>query len=307
MVSALLAGGLEATVIAGLVARLNDALMRPILRWAEADLGPPPAPYAWMVFGSEGRMEQILLTDQDNALVYADEGAPHAAWFERLAERVNTDLEAAGFPVCPGGYMARRWHGTMASWLERFRGWIAVPTPQAQLVASIFFDFRRVGGALDLEPLQRLLDGAAQAPLFLRMQAQDALRFRPPQGLLLRLRGTASEVDLKLQGISPIVLLARTHALAAGSRSRATLERIADAVRAGRLAEEPAAAVADAYRFLLGLRLRHQLRQASAGKPTGNKVRLAELSALERSRLKDTFRAIRVWQEQAAYEFQVDA
>jgi len=307
MVSGLLAGGLETTVIAGLVARLNDALMRPILRWAEADLGPPPAPYAWIVFGSEGRMEQTLLTDQDNALVYADEGAAHAGWFGRLAERVNADLEAAGFPVCPGGYMARSWHGTLSSWKERFQGWIDVPTPKAQLVASIFFDFRRVGGELDLEPLERLLDSAAGKPLFLRMQAQDALRFRPPQGLLLRLRGASSEVDLKLQGISPIVLLARCYALAIGSRSRATLARLAAAARAGRLSEEEATAVTEAYRYLLALRLRLQLRMASAGKPVGNKVRLTELTGMERSRLKDAFRAIRVWQEESAYEFKVEA
>src|SRR5512138_493662 len=102
MASSLLAGGLDATVIAGLVARLNDALLGPILRWAEQDLGPPPAPYAWIAFGSEGRMEQTLLTDQDNALVFADEGAARADWYRALAERVNEDLEAAGFPACPG-------------------------------------------------------------------------------------------------------------------------------------------------------------------------------------------------------------
>ena len=137
-------------MIARLVARLNDALMRTLLRWAEADLGPPPAPYAWIVFGSEGRMEQTLLTDQDNALVYAEDGKDHADWYRALAERVNADLEAAGFPRCPGGYMARSWNGPLSEWLARFEGWIEVPTPKALLVASIFFDFRRVGGALDL-------------------------------------------------------------------------------------------------------------------------------------------------------------
>ena len=116
MVSALLAARLDPVMIAGLVARLNDALLRPILRWAEADLGPAPAPWAWVALGSEGRMEQTLLTDQDNALVFADEGAGARAWYQAFAERVNDDLEAAGFPRCPGGYMARNWLGTMAEW-----------------------------------------------------------------------------------------------------------------------------------------------------------------------------------------------
>jgi len=307
MVSALLAGGLEATVIAGLVARLNDALMRPLLRWAEADLGPPPAPYAWIVFGSEGRMEQTLLTDQDNALVFADEGAAQADWYRRLAEVVNGDLLAAGFPVCPGGFMARTWHGTLTSWRERFRGWIEVPTPQALLVASIFFDYRRVGGTLDLSVLEALVGEAGARPVFLKLLAQDALRFRPPAGLLLRLRGTASIVDLKLHGISPIVFLTRCHALESGIAARPTLERLAATVRAGKLDAAAESRVAEAFRFLLGLRLRLQLRAAVAGKPVTNVVRMAELSAMERSRLRDAFHAIRSWQEGGAYQFKADA
>jgi CBS domain-containing protein len=73
MASVLFNGGLEPTVIGGFVARLNDTLLTRILRWAESELGPPPTPYAWVVFGSEGRMEQMVLTDQDNALVYGDD------------------------------------------------------------------------------------------------------------------------------------------------------------------------------------------------------------------------------------------
>ena len=125
------------------MARLNDALVRRILQWAEADLGPPPAPYAWLVFGSEGRMEQTLLTDQDNALAYADEGAARQDWYESLALRVNTDLETAGFPRCPGGRMARRWNRTMSGW----RAEIAECVEARPHDAAIFFDLRAVGGA----------------------------------------------------------------------------------------------------------------------------------------------------------------
>jgi CBS domain-containing protein len=306
MASSLVAGGLDATVIAGLVARLNDALLRPILRWAEADLGPPPAPYAWIVFGSEGRMEQTLLTDQDNALVYADEGAAHGEWYRALAERVNADLEAAGFPPCPGGYMARQWHGPLSDWKQRFEGWIEVPAPKALLVASIFFDFRCVGGTLDLEPLEALLERAAQRPVFLRLLAADALDMHPPPGLLLRLKGESSVVDLKGHGLSPIVSTARRFALQAGTRARGTLARLDRAQRAGLLEAEDAATISESYRFLLGLRLRLQLRMASEGRPITSKVKLAELGEIERSRLKDAFRAIRHWQERSAFQFGID-
>jgi CBS domain-containing protein len=303
MVSALLAGGLEADVIAGYVARLNDALVRRVLAFAEADLGAAPAPYAWLTMGSEGRMEQTLLTDQDNALVFADEGEPQRAWFQALAERTNADLEAAGFPRCSGGYMASRWNGTTSEWAQRFAGWFEARKPQELLEASTFFDIRKVAGRLDLEPLEQALSRTAQHPVFLRYLAQAALDLRPPSSLGLRLR-ESSEVDLKMQGLSPIVCLARCYGLEIGSPARNTRERLEAAVKEGLMSAEVFGAVSEAYRFLLGLRLRLQLRLLAEGRPVNNKVALAALSGIERSRLKDSFRAVKTWQEMAAYHYQ---
>ena len=124
---------------------------------AEADLGAPPCRWAWLALGSEGRMEQTLLTDQDNALVWEAQGDAERAWFVAFAERVNADLEAAGFPRCPGGYMARSWNGTLEEWRRRFEDWIDAPSPEALLRGAIFFDFRRVAGTLALAPLEATL------------------------------------------------------------------------------------------------------------------------------------------------------
>jgi CBS domain-containing protein len=303
MVAALLAGGLEADVIAGYVARLNDALLRRLLVFAEADLGEPPAPYAWLVMGSEGRMEQTLLTDQDNAMVFADEGEPHRAWFQALAERVNADLEAAGFPACHGGYMAKKWLGSVSDWVQRFAGWFEARKPQELLEASTFFDYRKVGGGLDIGPLEEALSTTAQHPVFLRYLARAAIDLRPPGSLLLRLRESA-ELDLKLQGLSPIVLLARCYGLEIGSRERNTHARLEAAVKAGLMSQDVFNVVSEAYKYLLGLRLRLQLKLATQGKPVVNKLALTDLSAIERSRLKDSFRAIKNWQEMAAYHYQ---
>ncbi len=306
MTAVLLGGGLDATVIAGFVARLNDALVHRIVRWAEAELGPAPAPWAWIAFGSEGRMEQTLLTDQDNALVYSDEGEGSRAWYAALAERVNGDLVAAGFPECPGGYMAKRWHAPLSEWTRRFRDWIDAPSPQALLEAAIFFDFRRVAGGLSLEPLDDALAGAADRPVFLRFLAKSALDFRPPPMLLLRLKGGSSVVDLKAHGISPIVFLARCYGLEAGTRARGTLERIDAAQRAARVDEDVGTRVAEAYRYLIGLRLRLQLRRLTAGEPLSNTVALSELAALERTKLKDALRAVKSWQDAGAFHFKLD-
>lgn len=305
MTSSLLDNGLEAIAIAGLVARLNDAVLRRLLAWAEADLGPAPAPYAWIAFGSEGRMEQTLLTDQDNALVYADAGADRREYWQALAERVNADLEAAGYPRCLGGYMARRWHGTLSEWTRRFHGWIDAPSPQALLDAAIFFDFRRVGGEAPLDALEAEMRQAPDRPVFLRFLARSAMEFKPPQALLLRLR-SAPAVDLKLQAISPIVFLARCYGLEVGTSSRATLERLEAARRAGALDEEVSGLVADAYRFLLALRLRLQLRALAEGRSASHRVVLPELDPVERARLKDAFRAIKRFQESAALHFRTE-
>jgi CBS domain-containing protein len=304
MVAALLAGGLNPVVIAGFVAQLNDALMKRILHWAEEDLGKPPAPYAWIALGSEGRQEQTLLTDQDNALVFADEGASSREYFTALADRANTDLSAAGFPRCPGGYMARNHCGTLSEWRDRFAGWVADPTAQGVLEAAIFFDFRRVAGSLDLTPLQEILDGIPRREAFLRSLVRQALDFRPPPLLLLRLRG-GNDLDLKRQGIAPVVFLARCYGLAVGSQARSTLERLRAATRAGLMGPEASASVIDSYRYLLGLRLRMQLKMISEGKVPTNVVSLSHVSGIERSRLKDSLRAIASWQDKAAYRYQV--
>jgi len=306
MASALFNGGLEPTVIGGFVARLNDTLITRILRWAEADLGPPPTPYAWLVFGSEGRMEQMVLTDQDNALVWGEDVPGAREYFTALADKAITDLVAAGFPRCPGGYMSTKWLGELGWWQERFRGWLEKPTPQALLEASIFFDFRAVHGHLDVSRLRAVSARAAGARTFLSAMAKSAVTFRPPGGLALRLRSESAKFDMKLKGISPIVFLARVYGLESSARTSNTLERLRAAVEGGLIGEDTCATLSEAYRFLLRVRLRTQILAISEGKPASNMVSLSDLSSMERSRLRDAFRAIEVWQERAAYHYRTD-
>jgi CBS domain-containing protein len=199
--------------------------------------------------------------------------------------------------------MARSWNGPLSEWIRRFEGWIDSPQPQALLEASIFFDYRRVEGDLDLAPLDAVVARSAENATFLRFLARSAMIFKPPPLLLLRIRGGSSEVDLKLHGISPVVFLARCYALEAGTVARNTLERIAAAARAGLIEDETAETVAEAYRFLLGLRLRLQLEMMARGQPATNRIALSELGPIERSRVKDSFRAVRSWQDRAAFHY----
>jgi CBS domain-containing protein len=300
---ALFAGGLGVAQIAGAVAALGDVLARRLLALAERDLGPAPCPYAWMALGSEGRMEQVLMTDQDNALAYRDASDEARAYFGRLAARVVDGLLRAGFPACPGGYMATAWRRPLADWQALFRGWIERPEPQALLEAQVFFDFRAVHGELSLEPLDRVLAVARRRDLFLAGLARAALRGRPPLGFRGRIRTEDGAVDLKAGGIAAIVMLARTYGLAAGSTARPTLERIAAAAAAGTLSRSGAEILGESFRFLTRLRLQEQLRALRAGEPPSNSVRIDALSELERRRLGEAFEAVRKLQDATALRF----
>ncbi len=146
--------GLDVLQIGQVVARINDTMTSRLLSLAERDLGPPPTPYAWFVFGSEGRMEQLLLTDQDNGLVYEQPSPEADAYFARLAQQVVDALIAVGFPPCRGGYMAVNWRWPLDEWTRLFRSWVESPTPQAYIsIQSFFFAYLQHNEVL--APLQK--------------------------------------------------------------------------------------------------------------------------------------------------------
>ena len=303
-VEMLFRGGLAAPQIGRIISTLNDTLISRLVQLAEEELGPPPMPYAWIVFGSEGRSEQALLTDQDNALVYAEPSDAARDYFAALAAYVVDRLVAAGFPPCPGGYMATHWCMPLSDWVDLFAGWIARPEPQALMEAGIFFDFRPVHGGLSLEPLEQQLADAHQNGIFLAYMAQAANTFAPPLGFFNRIRSEDGYIDLKKGGIAPIVGLARALALAAGSRQRSTLERLQAAVQGGKLSSEGADNLAGAFQFFLHVRLRRQLATVQGGATPDNRIGLKELTAREQRLLKDAFVMVRELQEAIASQLQ---
>lgn len=310
MVERLFRGGLKVGQIGRVFASLNDALIRRLCRLAEAELGPPPVPYAWLVFGSEGRMEQALLTDQDNALVYGDTPTGDAAaaaaakdYFARLAALVVADLVTAGFPPCPGGCMATNWNKPLEAWRETVRGWIDVPTPDNLMVSSIFFDFRAVAGSLDVSPLEDLVAGASGNQIFMAHLARVSLRFKPPLGLFQQIQATDDKVDLKKRAIAPVVAAARVWALEAGVRARPTRERLEAAIEAGVVSRDLGRTLVETYRFLLQLRLREQLAALDGGGAPDNDVNVKALSSLQRRHLKDAFGVIREMQGAVAQRY----
>ncbi|MDX1674867.1 MAG: DUF294 nucleotidyltransferase-like domain-containing protein [Longimicrobiales bacterium] len=300
-------GGVEAARIGRLIAGLNDTVVRNALRLAEEELGAPPREYEWIVFGSEGRMEQTLLTDQDNALIWAGDADPEvAAYFDRLASRVVGTLLRAGFPRCKGGYMATRWAMPMEEWRRQFRRWIELEEPTALMDAANFFDFRGVRGELPLEPLHELLATAGRNQIFLAHLAAASMAFKPPLGIFGRLKDHDGGIDLKRDGIIPIVGIARVHGLAAGSRARASRQRLQDAAEAGVVAPDDADTLSEALGFLLRLRLRAQLAARKRGEAPSNTIDIETLSTLERRHLKEAFLLVRDAQDAMAQRYRTE-
>lgn len=295
-VESLFHGGLGAAQIGRIISSLNDSLIARLVSLVETELGPPPQPYAWIVFGSEGRSEQMLLTDQDNALVYAAPTAAADAYFQTLAGKVVDGLIQAGFPPCPGDYMATNWCMALEQWTELFQSWVRTPEPQALMEAGIFFDFRPVHGELSLEPLEEILETAHKNSLFIGHMVRAAQEFNPPLGFFNRIRSQGGKIDIKQGGIAPITGLARACALAAGSRERSTLERLVVAAEAGTISREGAENLAETFQFLLRLRLRQQLADLQVGIAPSNLLTLDALSGMEQRYLKDALVNIRQMQ-----------
>lgn len=312
-VGALLDAGARVSDIGQVVAVANDALLVRLLRDAEARLGKPPCPYAWLVMGSEGRYEQTLRTDQDNALVYADDAPPEAEpYFAQLATRVVEHLVSCGVPRCPGNIMATNpeWRQPLTVWQSYFRRWIHMPEEEALLRVGIFFDYRQVHGGLDADSVLRpIIESGRRERIFLSRLARAALRQSPPLGFfrqfVVERHGTGRDlVDLKERGTALIVDLARLFALEAGSAVNNTLARLKIAAGRSSLSEKGAEELAAAFEFLSLLRLRYQYQQLRRGEETTNQMPVSKLTKLEQEELKRAFRAVSNIQRSVEFAFQ---
>jgi CBS domain-containing protein len=296
--------GVDADHIGRFVSSIGEQAHARILSLAEADLGPPPVPYALVAFGSLARNEQALGSDQDNGFVLGAgyNAAVHDGYFGALAQKLCEGLDGAGYVYCPGNIMASNpaQRLSLADWQQNFAHWIGSPDPQAILNSTIFFDMRAVAGARDLvEDLrQHVFSLAKKNNIFQSFIARSAAGTRIPLGFFrnLVLEHDAVEgavLDLKHQAIAPIVDIARAHALAGGSLEVNTAERLRVAAETGSLHPQSAADLSDCFEFVRDIRFRHQARQIKAGQLPTNKLSPESLSRFEREHLRDAFKIIR--------------
>lgn len=300
--------GETAATLGHVVTCIGDALGCRLLILAEERLGPPPVSYAWIAYGSQGRQELGLQSDQDNALILANayDARQHGDYFRQLAERVCDGLAACGFAYCPGQMMANnpRWRQALPDWLATFADWMRHADPQKARLASNLFDFRLIHGDPALsQPLRDLIAReAASQESFLSHLVANAGAAPPPLGLfrhfvVARSGEHEGQLDLKRDGILPIVDLARIHALATGCTETGTSSRLQAVAGSARLNREGADTLQAALDFMLALRVSLQRRQMTGGQAVDNFIAPASLSAWERRHLRDAFAAIAAAQQ----------
>ncbi|QII99463.1 CBS domain-containing protein [Stutzerimonas balearica] len=303
LVDNMLAHGASSTQITHIITLLNDHTVSRVIELAIEALGDPGIEFTWLCFGSEGRREQTLHTDQDNGMLFEASDAAEAALIRGrllpLAERINRDLDTCGFTLCKGNIMASNPELCLSrqEWGRRFSSFIREATPENLLSSTIFFDLRAVWGPEDgCEQLRRdLLEEIADNRLFQRMMAENALRHRPPVGrfrdfVVTRKGDGKATLDLKVQGLTPFVDGARLLALSNGIDACNTLDRLHQLAEKGIIEEKDGAAYEEAYHFIQQTRMQHHQQQARDGASYSNRLDPDTLNALDRRILRESFR-----------------
>jgi len=296
----LLAQGVQATPLTELISQLNDRLTARIVHLMaerhKRDLGV----MCWLAFGSEGRAEQTIATDQDNGLIFLSEHPEQdrPAWLA-FAQDVNQALAQCGFPLCTGNVMASNPECclTPSEWQQRFTRWIDQGTPEHLLAASIYFDLRPIAGAVELvQPLRELIRRkAATAPRFCKLLAAEVLRTPPPLDWLGRIESEDQAFDLKRLGTGVLVAIARLRALEQGIDENNTLKRFAAVAELRKLPPQRSEAWATAFEFLQMLRLRVQFPDSAfrvPGSDNPNLIALDRLNDIDRRILKESLRVV---------------
>lgn len=318
LISQMIAQGVQVDQITQIITLLNDHITRRVIEICRQEFPKPSVTYTWIAFGSEGRQEQTLKTDQDNGILFElPEGASADAAREELlplARRINEALDQCGYPLCQGNIMAGNPECCLSAqeWRQRFSHWADHGSPEHLLKSSIFFDFRAIEG--DPEPVQELRSWLSERvrhnSRFLHQMAANALRNRPPLGLVRDFVVSdnghhPNTIDLKIQGLTPFVDGARILALAHGVEETSTLERIRGLAEARHVSQGEAQAWINAYSYIQLLRMRHHRDQEARGEPTGNRVNPDSLNDLDRRILKEAFRQARKLQSRISLDYQL--
>jgi CBS domain-containing protein len=309
--------GAQPETLTNLITMVADAVLEKLVSFAVEQAGPPPCEFAFIIMGSEGRNEQTLKTDQDNAIVYQDLDDPAEAkraadYFLDLAAQICGWLDQAGFDFCEGNNMAQNpaWCQPLSVWKRYFFQWIHAAKPEDLLNSSIFFDFRWAWGskALAEELTDYLFESLGGWSGFFRNMVENALYFKPPLGffrnIVVQSKGERKDsFDIK-RAMMPIIDFARIYALKLGIRETNTLLRLEQIQQNRLLTKEEYDDIVQSYRYLMNLRFIRQITAITeeSGR-ADNFINPKQLSRIDQTMLKEIFKRIEGIQQKMGIEF----
>ncbi|MDR5904686.1 putative nucleotidyltransferase substrate binding domain-containing protein [Franzmannia qiaohouensis] len=305
LVRALMAQGVKLRFAMGLLAALNGRIMAKAWGFAIDEVHRDAS--CLIVMGSEGRGEQILKTDQDNALILAD----GHAWPECEAQmrEVTETLIRLGYPPCPGNIMVSNpdWVGSVSEWRERIARWAARRDGDSLMKLAIMLDAHAVAGqtALLEQVRDELFERCRRDEILLSYFARTALRFSTPLTLFGSLKKPQHGIDIKKGGIFPIVHGVRTLALERGIRATSTLDRLDALAEDGRLEANFAEDLGEALALFTELRLRQQLER-DGDSEDANRVVVQQLSSLERDLLREALHMVKDFKQRLSQRFHLE-
>ncbi len=307
----LMADGALASNACKIVSEFNDKVVRKVIRFAESELGPPPAPYVWLGLGSEGRKEQTLFTDQDNAIVFSGRSEAIEGYFRQFSNIVVQGLNICGIPLCKGNVMATnpQFSGDLDDWKKRLSRWVTNrDLGEKELMdAYVFLDFRSLDGDASLaQGLRSHIHQLVRAqPFFLNSLAEMIVSISMPVGFfknfIVEKSGDHKDrLNLKLYGLVPLVTCVKILSLYRFLDETNTLERIKALERLKVFPPDQAEALIQAFETFLTLKIRNNLNDAGQGYAFGNYIKPAELSMKQKQILKEAFWAVSELQKSTA-------
>ncbi|MBA4312581.1 MAG: hypothetical protein C0417_08115 [Chlorobiaceae bacterium] len=315
LVNALVEGGARTTSITKLITAVADAITEKLADMVIAELGKPPVTFAFVALGSEGRSEQTLLTDQDNALIYSDnidiDSNIVTDYFHRFGERMNTLLDKVGYSLCKGDVMAQnpRWNQPLSKWKKYFTEWIVTPEPKNLLDLSIFFDLRCVYGDKMLvdELILHINQALSQHPSFFGSLARVCMNYKIPLGIFGKIHTESSEDHGKSVNVKNaarvIVNLVRLYTMHKQIAETNTIRRMDYLYEKNILSRSFYRDLKYAFDFLMVIQFSSQSRAFNTGKKMDHHVDLSDLTSIEVKTLKSIFSQIAVFQSKVKHDF----
>ena len=314
----LIPGGAMTSQTCKIVSEFNDKVVKRVVQFAENACGTSPHTFAWLGLGSEGRREQTLFTDQDNAIIFEDPPSDRSnEYFMRLSEKTVQGLNECGIPLCKGNVMATnpKFFGSLSQWKQRTESWIkSTDLSEAELMDTyIFLDFRSIYGdqTLEKELRQHMNELIAQNLFFLKSLAECIVTIPMPIGFfknfIVEKTGKYKDLlNIKLYGLVPLITCIKILSLQHGLMETNTLERIEGLTKKWVISPDHKEALDQAFETLLTLKIQNNLIDINQGKEFNNYVNPANLSLRQKQLLKEAFRAVAELQKKTKEALKID-